>query len=462
VNEVTGPRFDWAGQTAIHPLGMLAVIVLGVMMLLLPRRWALLPIVLTACLIAPGQRIVVLSLNFDLLRIMVLLGWIRLVLRNEASDLVWKKIDWLVVAWALSGTIIYTLQNGTLEAMKYRLGTSFDALGMYFLFRCLVKGWEDVDQAVRCFILVSIPVAVAFAFERATGHNLFSIFGYVPSATLNRDGILRCQGAFAHPILAGCFWASLLPLIGVRWLMSARQRIESAIALAASGIIIYCCGSSTPVVAVLLGMAGMCMFPLRYHMKWVCWGTLFLLLELHLVMKAPVWHLLARLNILGGSTGWHRYYLINEAVNRLEEWWLLGAASTAHWGNGLFDLTNQYILEGVRGGLITLILFVAIIGLAFQGLGRLWRNCGSDTQKVMITWALGVSLFIHCMNFLAVSYFGQIIMVWYLLLAMIATLVASPDPRVSNSPSFSGFSCWRTKARGPLRRYRHHRQLQHP
>ena len=37
--------------------------------------------------------------------------------------------------------------------------------------------------------------------------------GGVPEITVVREGRLRCQGAFAHPILAGCFWAEQLPLI---------------------------------------------------------------------------------------------------------------------------------------------------------------------------------------------------------------------------------------------------------
>jgi hypothetical protein len=144
-------------------------------------------------------------------------------------------------------------------------------------------------------------------------------------------------------------------------------------------------------------------------------------------MNAPVWHLISRVNIFGSSTGWHRYHLIDQAVKHFGEWWLIGTVSTTHWDayRRLTDITNQYILEGVRGGLITLVLFVIMISLAFQGVGRLWRAVKFDKGKTIMAWALGVSLFVHCMNFIAVSYFGQIYMIFFLLLAMIASLTQS-------------------------------------
>ncbi len=445
MNDMPQLKFDWANQTTLHPLGLAAVILLGIAMLLLPRRWTILPMVIMACFISPAQRIVIGSLNFDLLRVMVLFGWTRLVLRGENRQFGFKPMDAVLVAWAVSGTLVYTLSHGSLDAMKYKLGTSFDAVGMYFLFRCLIRDWADVEQAVKCFILVSIPVAVAFGIEAMTEKNIFSVFGYVPADTLVRQGRLRCQGAFAHPILAGSFWASLMPLIAAWGWGGKGRRAFSLVGLAACGLIILFCGSSTPVLAVLIGLVGGSLFFLRYYMKWIRWGVLLMLIELHLVMKAPVWHLLSRADIFSGSTGWHRYYLINEAINRVGEWWLLGVLSTAHWGWGLFDVTNQYVLEAVRGGIWTLVLFIIIIILAFGAVGRMWRMVDCEPAKVALAWALGVSLFIHCMTFFAVSYFGQIIMVWYMLLAMIASLC----PILSPNYEF-------------VRRHHYYRQFQYP
>ena len=45
-------------QTTVHPVGLMAVVILGLATLMLPRRWAFMPMLIMACFLAPGQRIV--------------------------------------------------------------------------------------------------------------------------------------------------------------------------------------------------------------------------------------------------------------------------------------------------------------------------------------------------------------------------------------------------------------------
>jgi hypothetical protein len=71
-------KFTWADQTLVHPLGLTALVVLALLQLALPRRQALLPMILMACLMSPRQRIVIATLDFTFLRILVISGWTRL------------------------------------------------------------------------------------------------------------------------------------------------------------------------------------------------------------------------------------------------------------------------------------------------------------------------------------------------------------------------------------------------
>jgi hypothetical protein len=421
-NGITGSDVEWANQTLINPLGLVAALVLGVLMLVLPRRAAVMPLVLMACFISPEQRLTILGVDLNLLRVLVLFGWARLILRREFDGFRWKAIDIVLIAWAIAGTVAYTVQQGTTAALVNRLGNAYDALGMYFLFRCLIRTWDDIARTVLGFAIVSVPVALAFIVENQTGRNLFAALGGVAETTLVREGRIRCQGAFSHPILAGCFWASTMPLIACLWWNERRQRVWVLAGLAGAATVVLCCASSTPVVSVAVGVMAACLYPWRRYLRVVRWTVLVGVLCLHLLMRAPVWHLLSRVSAVGGSTGWHRYHLLDQAIQRVGEWWLWGAATTAHWGVGLRDVTNQYVLEGVRGGLLTLVLFVALIALAFGGIGqRLLRVEHAPPQRALV-WGLGVTLFMHAMNFLAVSYFGQIIMLWYLVLAMAGAL----------------------------------------
>jgi hypothetical protein len=148
-------------------------------------------------------------------------------------------------------------------------------------------------------------------------------------------------------------------------------------------------------------------------------------------MKAPVWHLVSRVSAVGGSTGWHRFILIDQTINNFGDWWLTGCSiyTVATWGIWAGDVTNQYILMGVKGGFLTFILFIVLIAIAFREVGILWRLHSRNSYRLAVSWALGVSLFVHCTMFIGVSYFGQILIIWYLLLAMIGSLSRLPPSR---------------------------------
>ena len=60
--------FEWSNQTTLHPIGLAAVLVLGIVMLSVPRRLAVVPLIVLACFISQRQRIVIMTLDFDLLR----------------------------------------------------------------------------------------------------------------------------------------------------------------------------------------------------------------------------------------------------------------------------------------------------------------------------------------------------------------------------------------------------------
>ena len=149
-----------------------------------------------------------------------------------------------------------------------------------------------------------------------------------------------------------------------------------------------------------------------------------ILITLHMVMNAPVWHLISRVSAVGGSSSWHRYNLINETIKNFKDWWLYGCSgqTVASWGIWAGDVSNQYIMEGISGGFLTLLCFVGIIVVAFREVGILWRLQVRYPDRMKLSWALGVSLFVHCMNFIGVSYFGQIWILWYMILAMISSL----------------------------------------
>jgi hypothetical protein len=421
---MAGADLWYHGTTVLHPAGIGATVLCALALLFLPRHWALVPIVVMACFVSPAQRIVVGPFDLNLLRILVLIGWVRVLARGEVSGFCWKSVDLLIILWAIAGAAAYTLLRMDAAALINRLGWMFDGVGMYFLCRMLLRGWDDVLRLARTFAVLSVPAAAAFVLEWMTGRNIFSVLGGVPEFTVIREGRLRCQGPFPHAIMAGCFWAAALPLMACLWWQGVRERGLALVGAGLALLIVVLTASATPVSAVIFAGVGGAAFVLRAWMGWIRLAVLAALVMLHFVMIAPVWHLIARVSVVSGATGWHRFHLIDRAIENVEEWWLMGTLSTAHWGFGLQDVTNQYILEGVRGGLLTLSLFSLVIILSFRNVGLLWRWDAHDHPRQILAWALGVMLFVHVTSFIGVSYFGQINMLWFLSLAMITSMAA--------------------------------------
>ena len=90
-------------------------------------------------------------------------------------------------------------------------------------------------------------------------------------------------------------------------------------------------------------------------------------------------------------------------------------------GTEFFDITNEYIAQGVHGGLLTMVLFVMS---DFRGFGTVgWTVRGyknSPTSLKIGAWAMGCALLAHCATYFSVSYFDQNIVTWFLLLAVIS------------------------------------------
>jgi hypothetical protein len=329
--------------------------------------------------------------------------------------------------------------------------------------RASIRSLGDIGVLANRALILCLPAAAIFAIEKATGRNMLSVFGGVPLMTDVREGKLRCQGAFSHAILAGCFFVALLPLWLASWRAGGRGRILAALGFALTAVIVAASASSTPVAAFVFVLGAFVAYPMWMHLRSAWVAALFVATALHFVMNHGIWHLLARVDLVGGSTGFHRFHLIDQAIRRFDEWWLVGTLSTRHWGWGLQDVTNQYILEGVRGGIWAMIALVATILLALRACGFWLRRLPAGSREHLLVYAIGASVFAQAAIFLAVSYFGQSTMIWSLTMALAAFLAearvveevrqraayAARSDRPSLRPAFAGRGGLRGRWREP-------------
>jgi len=244
---------DFGNTTEVHPVGVAALALLTALALLVPRRWSTLPVILLLCFIPAGQRIAIATVDFTFIRLLMMVIWGRLVLRSEIKAFAWNHLDRAMVVWAVTLFTFGTLQAMTLTALVNRVGVAIDAMMVYFFFRLVIRDADDLIHIAMQFMVSGFAVAVFFFIENRTQHNMFGVLGGVPLITDVRDGRLRCQGAFAHAILAGCFWACLVPFYFARgWL--GRGWLFPLFGTMATLAIVLLCASSTPIMAVLFGV----------------------------------------------------------------------------------------------------------------------------------------------------------------------------------------------------------------
>jgi hypothetical protein len=419
-------RFGGGGGTSLSLLATILVVAALLAVVFAPRRYLVIPLLLSMITIPMGVQIVVVGLHFMMLRIVLIFAWLRLIGDRDfsPSHLQPNLIDKLVILWTIVSLVTFVLLWQDPGALIERLGFVYNTFGVYFLFRYLYAAdTGSVDLTFKVLALISCIVAASMVFEQISGQNPFSFVGGVPLMAAIRDGKLRAQGCFIHPILAGSFGATTFPLFaGMLW-----RDVSKGFAWAgmiASLIITLCSASSTPVMALGLGIAALFAWPIRNQMRALRWGVVLSLIGLHLVMKAPVWALIARIDLTGSSSGFHRYQLVDQTITHFTDWWLWGTKTTGDWGWDLWDTSNTFVETAIQGGLATLVLFIAVIVLCFRQLGRFRLADSSDRNAQKLSWILGAALFANLVAFFGITYFDQTVVAWYVLLAMISTVTA--------------------------------------
>lgn len=389
--------------TTLYPVGLGIVLIASVLMLSLPRTRAILPLLVIQTLVPASQRIVILGLDFSFSRILILLGIARILTRGEYRWWRIQKIDRCFLAWCLVSLGVYTIRHGSAGAFIFRMGFAVDTLGLYVLARIWIRQRADLDVIATAMVGLALLAACLFTWEKVSHSNGYAFIGGAQSYVSIRDGVIRCMGPFKHPILAGAFWVGVIPWIATRWATRPTRRLSTLAGLFAVVAVVMMSGSSTPLLGMIVVVIGFAAYGIRRYMAWIRWGALGVGACLHLVMSKPIWHLISRVSVSSGSTGYHRYRLIDAAVNHWQDWFFLGVVSTAGWGFYLFDVTNQFVKEAVDGGILGLSLFVAYLCAAFGCVGRLWRFERNGRGGAIQIWGLGVALFSQCVMFLGIS-----------------------------------------------------------
>ena len=298
-------------------------------------------------------------------------------------------IDRMVILWAVALETLVSLQWMEMQSFIHNLGDFLDIFGGYLVVRFFIPDGDTVRRTIKTLAVVCIIQGVCMLNEQIAHVNFFGYLGgYGPGLTI-REGKIRSQGVLGC-ISAGGFAGALVPLF--LWLWTERKcRMLAYAGFAGAIVMVFTSNSSTSLLALAASALAIFVWPLRRQMRLVRWGLALSLVTLHLVMKAPVWALIAHIDLTGSSSGDHRCatMLVDNCIRHFSDWWLIGYKDYGQWGWGMFDLCNQFVVQALAGGLLALVAYIAIFQQDLRGDWEGQEKGGGRSRERMVPLVSG-------------------------------------------------------------------------
>lgn len=420
----------------MNPIATILFISCSIALLVVPRKLAAVPLLLGCTYMTLGQGISIGGISLPVYRLLLLVGAVRVMTKGEGIPGGLNLIDKLMVAWG--GWVVFAsfFHDPLRAGPVYACGQVFNQVLIYFLIRIWCVELSEVGGVIRVVALLLVPIAFEMIVEKMTGRNSFAIFGGVPEWVVVREGSLRAQGPFRHPILAGTVGATCIPLfVGI----FKSHRLAAVAGIGAGIVMVFASSSSGPVMSLIAGVCAIAILRIKKNLGAIRKACYVLYGFLVIIMKKPPYYLISRIDISGGSTGWHRAFLIEQTFAYFSEWWLFGTDETRHWmpSQGIAndphhtDITNYYIGFGVTGGLAAMILVILMMAIAFNWVGKLYDLfVGPETNDGFMIWCFGACLFSHAITGFSVAYFDQSMLYFWLSVAVISSIYSISDSQI--------------------------------
>jgi hypothetical protein len=409
------------------PAGFIVFLgVLVVAQLSLPRSYAFLPLIVAGAHLGNIETLPELTPA----RTLIVIGLARTI--SGGLRLRFCRLDaWFgaFAFFAVLSTVGHSADAYTSSPLSARLGMVLNVAGTYLYARAYLPDQAAFRRLATFVPLVLIPLAICMTLEKNTGRNLYYYLGSGGEFSAVREGKIRAQGPFQHPILAGCAGATAMPFAWWSWLR--RRRLLAVCGGAACLAVVFGCSSSGPLAAVAVVVFAISFWRWRHYLRLFLWTIVGLAFLYGISKGRGPWFLMASIDLVGGSTGWHRAQLLDQGIGNLGEWWLFGTDYTRHWmatgvswNPNMADITNYYLHLGVIGGLPLVVCIIGILVTAYRMISRRMHllRVAQDGDEVEI-WVVGSILTGHAVSFVSISYFDQMYIFFYMLLGLIPGLV---------------------------------------
>jgi hypothetical protein len=349
----------------------------------------------------------------------------------------WSHLDKAVFLNILVSVGVMLITQPTWVSVENRSGFIMDTLFAYVIARFIITDKEKLISVIKCISIVLIPLAVLGCIEAITGWQPFvPLKNLVPWLQSTgevennmRWGFTRAVGPFNHSILFGGAFAIFLPVIyTLRYeknIWKTLVYVLSAVAIAGA----LSSMSSGPWVMIIVVL--FCLF-MENHRSWIKPMLTFFIISIVFIQifsNRPFYNVIFSYVSLIGGAGYHRIRLIDLAIRDFGKWWLVGyGGKDPGWGLGVSwsDITNEYIMAGVKYGLAGIIALCLVLYVSFSSLKTAYLK-DKDPYMKSIYWALGSFLIAVSIVWMSASFFGQLTTIFYCYLGIIGSVVLIPD-----------------------------------
>lgn len=426
-----------ASETILHPVVVVWMLVAIVLILILSRNKVVVPFLLTYFTIPLGQVLVIGGIHLTVPQMLILAVLARMAFQRPSSDGRlpgrFNSLDRVVVLWSLSALIFFNLQFMETQALIKSLGDFIVALGGYLAARFLIPDIETVRRTLKVLAVICAIQGACMLSEQFTHQNVFNFLG--ANQPKIRSGSLRSEGVLGT-LYGGVFAGALIPMFLWLW-TDGKPRTAAFAGFCGATAMVFTSHASTSLMAYSSSLIGLGFWPLRKRMRLIRWGMVVILVALHLVMNGPVWSLIEKIDVLTGSNSYHRYMLVDNCIRHFSDWWLIGYKDYGNWGHVTWDLCNQFVVAALTGGLVTLVLYIAIFSQSFGAIGTRRYHVEGNRGQEWFLWCLGSFLLSNVVSSFGINYMAQLQMFLFSLLACIsvAAFLEQETVRSAEAPS---------------------------
>jgi hypothetical protein len=413
-------------KTQLHPIVAVLMLIAIALILALPRSKVIVAFLIAFFTIPIQQVILIGPLHFPVLRVLILVGLIRTLIQGGGLTSKrrfpggFNRVDMVVILWILTTLVFNWLQWTSMSSFVKLTGDFLDSLGAYLVLRYFIPDLDAFRRAVKALGFVCLIHGAVMVSEQFIYHNPLVFLGVQDSDY--REGHIRSEGIMGT-LFSGTFAGALVPLFV--WLSTEKKsRKAAAIGLVGALAMALSSHASTAILALMAGALGLCCWPLRTHMRIIRYGIAVMLAGLHIVMHGPVWSLIEKIDLTGGSSNYHRYMLVDNTIRHFSQWWMIGYPYPGAWGFDMWDLCDEFVVCAITGGLLSLALYVLAYSWSFGSVGKARKRATHDQSMERLLWCLGSAMFANFIASFGINYMIQLQVLLFTIMVSISAIAA--------------------------------------